>query len=132
MIFLVLSERMIFLFPENMILFFRRKMKDYLSQKNTEIDAFFIFGKDGISFSCKYGITVLSLHFLQFDNTSNKFVIINLPSLIYKNLRSTMQRAGSLRIYILERVPMCNDSLYFYGDLYRRFHILFSNGKFQT
>ena len=33
MIFLVLSGKMIFLFPENMILFFRRKMKADLSQK---------------------------------------------------------------------------------------------------
>ena len=33
MIFLVLSRKMIFLFPENMILFFRRRMKDDLSQK---------------------------------------------------------------------------------------------------
>ena len=35
MIFLVLSGKMIFLFPENMILFFRHKRKDDLSQKNT-------------------------------------------------------------------------------------------------
>ena len=33
MIFLVSSGKMIFLFPENMMLFFRRKMKDDLSQK---------------------------------------------------------------------------------------------------
>ena len=35
MIFLVLSGKMIFLFPENMILLPERKMKDDLSQKNT-------------------------------------------------------------------------------------------------
>ena len=35
MIFLVLSGKMIFLFPENIILFFRRKMKNDLSQKST-------------------------------------------------------------------------------------------------
>ena len=35
MIFLVLSGKMIFLFAENMILFFRHKRKDDLSQKNT-------------------------------------------------------------------------------------------------
>ena len=35
MIFLVLSGKMIFLFPENMILHLRRKMKDDLSHKNT-------------------------------------------------------------------------------------------------
>ena len=33
MIFLTLSEKMIFLFPENMISFFRRKMKDDLSKR---------------------------------------------------------------------------------------------------
>ena len=42
MIFLVLSGKMIFLFAENMILFFGRKMKDDLSQKNTwKCDIFF-------------------------------------------------------------------------------------------
>ena len=35
MIFLVLSGKMIFLFPKNMILFIRHKRKDDLSQKNT-------------------------------------------------------------------------------------------------
>ena len=42
MIFLVLLGKMIFLFPENMILFFRHKRKDDLSQKNTwKYDIFF-------------------------------------------------------------------------------------------
>ena len=42
MIFLVASGKMIFLFPKNMILFFKRKMKDDLSQKNTwKYDIFF-------------------------------------------------------------------------------------------
>ena len=43
MIFLVeLSGKMIFLFPENMISFFRRKMKGDLSQKNAwKHDIFF-------------------------------------------------------------------------------------------
>ena len=35
MIFFVSSGKMVFLFPENMILFFRRKMKDDLSEKIT-------------------------------------------------------------------------------------------------
>ena len=35
MILLILSRKIVFIFPENMILFFRRKMKDDLSQKNT-------------------------------------------------------------------------------------------------
>ena len=77
MIFLVSSGKMIFLFPENMILFFRRKMKDDLSQKKymeiwyilqmfrkdglskkiaLEYDLSYIMRKDGISFSRKYDI----------------------------------------------------------------------------
>ena len=34
MIFLLLSGKIMFLFPENMILHIRRKMKDDISQKN--------------------------------------------------------------------------------------------------
>ena len=43
MVFLVLlSRKMIFLFLENIVLFFRRKMKDDLSEKNTwKYDIFF-------------------------------------------------------------------------------------------
>ena len=42
MIFLVLSGKMIFPFPENIILFFRQKMKDDISQNNTwKYDIFF-------------------------------------------------------------------------------------------
>ena len=41
-IFLALSRKMILLFPENMILALRRKMKDDISQKNTwKFDIFF-------------------------------------------------------------------------------------------
>ena len=69
MIFLVLSEKMIFLFPENMILFFRHKREYDLSKKNNwkydiffkcsekmvgqlaaEHDLFCNIWKDGISF----------------------------------------------------------------------------------
>ena len=47
MVFLVLlSRKMIFLFPENIVLFFRRKMKDDLPEKNTwKYDIFFKFLK---------------------------------------------------------------------------------------
>ena len=48
MIFFVLSEKMVFLFPGNMILIFRRKMKD-LSKKNAcKYDIFCICSKDGV------------------------------------------------------------------------------------
>ena len=51
MIFLVLSGKMIFIFPENMVLFFRRKRKDDLSQKKyLEIWCFLqMFWKDNLS-----------------------------------------------------------------------------------
>ena len=49
MIFLVLSGKMIFLYPENMILLLRRKMKHDLSQKFTEIWYF-------LQIAWKYGI----------------------------------------------------------------------------
>ena len=40
----VLSGKMIFIFPENIILFLRLKMKDILSQKNTwKYDIFCIY-----------------------------------------------------------------------------------------
>ena len=54
MIFLVvISGKMIFLFPENMILFFRRKMKDDLSQKKYMEIYIYIY-------KCyKYNITLL-------------------------------------------------------------------------
>ena len=59
MILLVPSGKMIFFFPENMILFYRRKMKDDLSQENTrKYDVFCIFGKDGASFSYKHEINL--------------------------------------------------------------------------
>ena len=50
MIFLVILGKMIFLFPENIILYLRRKMKDDLSQKKyTEIWYFLqTFSKDGL------------------------------------------------------------------------------------
>ena len=72
MIFLVSAGKMIFLFPQNMILFFRLKMKDDLSQKKyveiwyiiqmfqedglskknaLEYDLSYIMRKEGISFS---------------------------------------------------------------------------------
>ena len=77
MIFLVFSGKMMFLFPENMILHRRRKVKDDISQKNTrKYDIFFklsektvfskraasgqdipcIIWKDGIFFSRKHDI----------------------------------------------------------------------------
>ena len=61
MIFLVLLQQVIFLFLENMILFFRRKMKDDLSQKKyMEIWYFLeISWKDGLSKKSAPDYTIL-------------------------------------------------------------------------
>ena len=80
MIFLVLSGKIMFPFPENMILHLRRKMKDDLSQKNTRKYGIFfklsekmvfskraalghdlscIISKDGIFFPRKHDISSL-------------------------------------------------------------------------
>ena len=50
MTFLLSSGKMIFLFPENIIFFFKRKMVDSLSKKNTwKIwNIFQMFQKDGL------------------------------------------------------------------------------------
>ena len=70
--FLVLSRKMIFLFLENMILFFRRKMKDDLSQKNTrKYDIFCIFSNDGISFSYKAKYDLLPKNLLNDSHKEN-------------------------------------------------------------
>ena len=74
MIFLVLSGKIIFLFPQNMILHLRRKMKGDISQKNTgKYDIFFklsekmVFSKraaPGHDLSCiiwKNGIFLLKI-----------------------------------------------------------------------
>ena len=46
MIFLVVSEKMIFLFFKNLILFLRQKVKDDLSQKNTwKYDIFYKYSE---------------------------------------------------------------------------------------
>ena len=61
LIFFVLSGRIIFLFPKNKILFFRRKVKDNISPENTwNYDIFCIFSNNDIWFSHKYGITLFS------------------------------------------------------------------------
>ena len=94
MIFLLLSQKMILLFPENMILFFRRKVKDNLFQQKKErkkirtwkYDVFCIFGKKSLLSQIRIGTAIV----INVNNTSNKFVIINLPSLVCKNLISTI------------------------------------------
>ena len=60
MIFLLSSGNMAFLFPENMFFLQTKNKRPYFSKDTWKYDDFCMFGKDGISFSCKYKITLLS------------------------------------------------------------------------
>ena len=105
MIFLVLSGKMIFLFPENMILFFRRKMKDDLSQ---EIHGNMIFSVYMYKYY-KYDITLLPKK----------------SEMIFSR-KNTLKGDWHSRSHSRKN---SNDSLYFYGVLHRHFHILLSSEK---
>ena len=106
--FVVLSGKMIFLFPENMNLFLRRKMKDDLSQ---EIHGNMIFSRNiYIYIYCyKYDITLLQ----------NK-------SKMTLSRKNTLKGDWHPRSYSRKS---SSDSLNFYKDLHRRFHILLSCEK---
>ena len=60
MIFLILWEKMAFIFPVNGIFFTDGKWKMIFLKKYMEIWCFLYIGKGGISFSYKYEITLLS------------------------------------------------------------------------
>ena len=164
MIFLVAwSEKMVFLFPANIILFFRRKMKDGLPQKNTwkydilfkypEIIVFpkkysagiwsflyylkrwyfflwkiwyFFFGwkmKDGLSQEI-HGIMIFSVYVY-------KWYKYNITPL-QKKLKMIFSRENTPKVDWHSRLHSrkgSSNSLYFYGDLHRRFHILLSSKK---
>ena len=160
MIFLVLSGKMIFLFPENIILFFRRKMKDDLSQKNTwKYDIFFkcsekmvfpknialnIIWKDYTFFTQKYDIFSLDekwkMIFLQKYREMWFFCIyVQMLQIRYYPSAKKIQRRSSHEKIHLKVIDILdwhsrknsNDSLYFYGDLHRRFYISLSSEKKQ-
>ena len=102
MVFLVLSGNMLSVFPANMILSLRRKMKDDLPQKNTF--------KYDIFFKCS----------------------------VYTYRRRKKKKKKKEKIkddvipqkYTSRWLPKyANKSLFLYGDIYRRFHILLSSKK---
>ena len=114
MTFLVWSGKKIFIFPENMVLFFRRKIHGNMIFSLYSAKMVFLFPTNMILTFCQKIFSqkmhlkmtflvslermILILEKLKImkktsvinkNNTSNRFVIINLPSLICKNLRST-------------------------------------------
>ena len=165
-IFLVLSWKMILLFPENMILSLGRKKKDNLSQKKyTEIWWNFLqtFWKDGL-FKKGHAETWSFLYYLERwdffhedmvlflglkvrDDLSQK-VHVNMVSSVYtygcykrgatplcrKKLNMVLSRRIHLKVTdVLDwhSRKSSSNSLYFHGDLYRRFCVLLSSEKKQ-
>ena len=115
MIFLVvLSGKVIYLFLEDMILFFRRKMKDDLSQKDT--------WKHDIFFKGPQMMVFLKRIALEFE----------LSCIIWKDGiffgKNTLKGDWHARLHYRK---YSNDSLNFYGDVHRHFHILLSSEKNQ-
>ena len=162
MIFLVLSGKMIFLFPENMILHLRRKMKDDLSQKNTRKYDIFLKCSEKMDFSKKDRAGAWSfLHYLErwyffpenmvfFPWTENEagmtflkkytetwyflFDMFHAP-LRNKNQRRSYPTKIHLKVIdIPDRHPRngSSNSLYLHRDFYRRFLILLSSKKKKT
>ena len=158
MIFLVLSGKIIVLFPENTISHLRRKMKDDLSQKNTrkyEIlkDDLFkkgctrtwsscIIWKDGIfsgkhdifSLGRKWKMTFLKKYIEIYYFLCIRTCVTNVVSRSFakKSIRWSYLTKIHLKVIdILGWHPRksSRNSLYFHGDLYRHFHVLLSSEK---
>ena len=182
MIFLVSSRKVVFLFSESMMLFFRRKIKDDLSQKlhvsmmfssnvlkrwsfqkiALEYDLSCIIRKDGICFSRKYDIfsmaenerwsiskntwkydvfCILDKDGIAFSYKlwnyasakkaqmifSQKIHLNDISSVTEKN--DTHPRKDDIGILGWHPRKGSNDPLYFYGGLFRCFHILLSDVK---
>ena len=164
MIFVVLSRKMIFLFPKNMILHVRRKMKDDLSQKKyTEIWYFLqTFWKDGLFKKGRAGtwsflyylerlyffpktwyffrgrkvrVTFLKKYMeIYFLGTCEGVTNVAPRPSVKKNQRWSYPAKIHLKVInVLDwhSRKSSNNSLYFYGDRYRCFHVLFSSEKSQ-
>ena len=120
MIFFVISEKVAFLFfPKISSFFFKRKMKDDLSQKIHGNMIFSVY-----MYKCyKYDITTLPKKAKIIFSRKNK--VIGEISDITENM------IFILFIYILGWYSRksSNDFMYFYGDSYRRFYILLSSDK---
>ena len=166
MIFLALSGKMIFLFPENMILLLGQKMKDDLSQKKQKKHENMIFYSNVLkrwSFQRDRAGTLSFLYYLERqyfffpqmwcfffgqkmkDNLSQeirggtKFLYIptsatNLTSRPPAKKNQRWSYPAKIHLKVTEILDLhskksSNNSLYFYGDLYRRFHTLLSSEK---
>ena len=149
MIFLVvLSGKMIFLFPQNMALFFRRKMKDDLPQKNTWKYSIFFKCPEKMVFPKRIALEYLERWYFFPENMKNDLsqeihgnmifsvymykcyqydiTLLKKKSKIIFSRKNTLKRDWHSRSHSRKS---SNDSLCFYGDLHRSFHILLSSEK---
>ena len=126
MIFLLSSGKMAFLFPKNVIFFPRTETKRWSFSKNTwKYDDFCILGKDGISFSYKCEITLLSKRQRwSFPKNTPKDDTCGITK--KDNIHS---RKCDISILDWHSRKSSNDSMYFYEDLSKCFHILSSSEK---
>ena len=153
MIFLALLGKMIFLFPKNMMLYLRQKMKDDLSQKNTwKYDIFFepsekmvfprrappthdlscIIWRDGIFFPENIFFPFLRKYMEIWHFLCSRTGITSVPPrpCVKKNQRWSYPAKIHLRVIdVLDWHPTKSsiNSLYFHGDLYGHFHALLSS-----
>ena len=158
MIFLVLSGKMIFLFPENIILFFRRKMKDDQKKYGNMIFSSNVLKRwsfQKILHWILYGKMILFLpeNMISFHWTKNErwsfsrntwkcdffCIYVQMLQIWYYPSAKKIQRRSSHEKIHLKVIDILdwhsrknsNDSLYFYGDLHRRFYISLSSEKKQ-
>ena len=122
MIFLISWEKMAFIFPVNGIFFTDGKWKMIFLKKYMEIWCFLYIGKGGISFSYKYEITLLSNYTFLKYNLQDYISGITEKDEIHP-------RKDDIGILDWYSTKSSNDSMYFYGDLFKCFHILLSNEK---
>ena len=98
MIFLVLSGKIKFIFLKSIILLFRLKMKDHITQNNTwKYDIFCISGKDGIFF-------LQIWCWSEEDDPSNKKMILLLKKQRSSPVKLTFLVSLKKVIVILERM----------------------------
>ena len=155
MIFLVLLGKIMFLFPKNMILHLRRKMKDDLYQKkHTKIRNFLqTFWKDGLFKKGGAG-TWSFLYYLErwyFSQKRDIFSLGRKPEMIFsvytygcykrgvtplRQKKSKVVLSCKMHLKVIDVLDWhpwktSSNSLHFHGDLYWCFHVFFMYEKNQ-
>ena len=132
-IFLLLSGKMVFLFPENMLPV-RRKMKDDLSQNNIRKYAISFKPSEKVVFS-KRAQEIHENMIFSVYMTYGCYKCGTTPLCQKKNQRRSYPAKIHLKVNCVldwySRKSSSN-SLYFHGDLYRRFHFALQRKNQET